>query len=636
VPTFRSLPNKPLILLLIFAGILYAASLPYYDVGWLGDDAIYIEGARALFQGRYVALYDPQMPVQTQFPPGYPLFLMPFVQIVGSHWELLKIPSLLLTLLSVFMLWKLLEGWTSRSVQWAATVLFALNPNTLKYSATVMSEPLYVFSSLTVCWLFRKSLERKKALGIEWVLGGVIGWTAIVRTIGVFWLPSIALGFISDKRWRPWGKSLPLALLPPVGLYLYNYAQAGNATIHLNLLSTALKALWQEGGVAWLDHIHRTIYFFFIQGAAGLELPRAGWAMGISLLLSVFLIAGVIVGAVSLLHSKKALRPLAVTMIVYAVLYFGIHCFWISLSSRFVFPLLPFLIVFLIEGIWKTASRFSRASLIAGGLIGLLGVSCLSGDILFFKDLHAKKQSPSEFPKHTFAWMQQNLPSNAFILCSHAPALHLFTNRHALNGVVAEDIEDFRFRLMQEGVTHALIQPRLQIAVRNVTYVQSQNRRWIQGWPDAFPVFHTDLQERTVLHQIRPDPAFQKAYTLYISAVSDLQRAAYKEGMARLDQALRVDPTLANAHQAYGTALFMTGNFAEAERRFKKALSLRPYFPLALLNLARLYSKTGRSSLAVATYDQALEAISVSLESPSLTALIQQEKTALKDTQNGS
>ena len=90
--------------------------------------------------GRYIALFDLLTPPLTQFPPGYPLFLVPFLPWAHDRWYLLEIPSLLLMLLAIYLLWKWTEGWVSPRARWLVCGLFAFNSVTLVTSNAVMSD----------------------------------------------------------------------------------------------------------------------------------------------------------------------------------------------------------------------------------------------------------------------------------------------------------------------------------------------------------------------------------------------------------------------------------------------------------------------------------------------------------------
>src|SRR3984893_4211517 len=76
--------------ILSVAGLLFALLSQFYYIGLINDDAAYALGAKSLLLGKYVALDQPGQPPLPVYPPGFPLFLAPFVALIGSHWQLLK------------------------------------------------------------------------------------------------------------------------------------------------------------------------------------------------------------------------------------------------------------------------------------------------------------------------------------------------------------------------------------------------------------------------------------------------------------------------------------------------------------------------------------------------------------------
>ncbi len=76
--------------LVICAALLYTRMFSLCDVGQINDDAMYIIGAQSLMQGHYVALDQPIHSPLPLYPPGFPLFLVPFVALIGTHWSLLN------------------------------------------------------------------------------------------------------------------------------------------------------------------------------------------------------------------------------------------------------------------------------------------------------------------------------------------------------------------------------------------------------------------------------------------------------------------------------------------------------------------------------------------------------------------
>lgn len=78
------------------------------------------------------------------------------------------------------------------------------------------------------------------------------------------------------------------------------------------------------------------------------------------------------------------------------------------------------------------------------------------------------------------------------------------------------------------------------------------------------------------------------------------------EAIAVYQQALALDPELAEAHLNLGRLLHERGDFPAAERHYVQALSARPDDPLAAFNLGVVLQDQGKLEPAVAAYERAL------------------------------
>src|SRR4051812_25463771 len=92
--------RSPWLWILMAGFVLYALSFSMYYAGYFNDDASYILGAKSLMMGKYVSLDLPGQPPKTAYPPGFSLFLVPFVWLCQPHWQLLKCVSIILTCLN--------------------------------------------------------------------------------------------------------------------------------------------------------------------------------------------------------------------------------------------------------------------------------------------------------------------------------------------------------------------------------------------------------------------------------------------------------------------------------------------------------------------------------------------------------
>lgn len=119
--------------------------------------------------------------------------------------------------------------------------------------------------------------------------------------------------------------------------------------------------------------------------------------------------------------------------------------------------------------------------------------------------------------------------------------------------------------------------------------------------PSAEPASLIPAAAPAVAAAADPDPA-----RLNSQAV-----AAFREGkpeVARdlLEQALRLDPSLPEAHNNLGMVLQALGHRAEARNEFLRALALSPGYPEALNNLGLAWSGQGNQNEAIRSFEKAL------------------------------
>ena len=89
-------------------------------------------------------------------------------------------------------------------------------------------------------------------------------------------------------------------------------------------------------------------------------------------------------------------------------------------------------------------------------------------------------------------------------------------------------------------------------------------------------------------------------------AADALRGGRMPEALREYDEALKLDPNLADAHRGKGVVLeFGFQRKAEAEAEYRRAIELRPAFPEAHNDLGRLLAQGGRYDEAIAEFDAA-------------------------------
>jgi type IV pilus assembly protein PilF len=90
-------------------------------------------------------------------------------------------------------------------------------------------------------------------------------------------------------------------------------------------------------------------------------------------------------------------------------------------------------------------------------------------------------------------------------------------------------------------------------------------------------------------------------------AVGSLNQGDFQSAYAEFQEAVKIDDTLADAHNGLGLVLHLNyQKFPDAEKEYKRALELRPAFPEAHVNLGNLYLDQGRYDEAIVQYEAAL------------------------------
>ena len=476
----------------VLATGLYLLYLPRVPVGRFNDDASYISLARSLAQGRYANPAFLGAPPETSFPPGYPLFLTPFVELVGSHIEWLRFTSIALTLLSVGFLWGLIRGCSSLLIRNCVVGLFALNPVLAGLSGSVMSERLFICLILAVFWIMdRASRDASK----KWIalLAVALSWAVLTRSTAVSLFVAVAGAVVAYKPAR--------SLIPAVATAAFvaglwaarNYGVSQTSSSYLGYLQAEIPYFLSRP-TALLDNVMRVAYLFFVYTFTGISLPHTGWAMGLCGVWTAVLIYWAIRG-VKRLDASAAWRAAA---LLFTVCLFGIHAIWVSIDARFVLPLLPLFLMMVFEGIGSRKGVMLFAVLLTGSYLYRHAATLTS------------KVSEFVIPYTTFHWMQQNLPQGSHVLYPAISTLWLYTGFDGAAGYEADNQEAFRDKLLQNRIGYAVFAP-LAVSTLHGAAGSHDSKRvidtdfdWISQWPKAFKPIYSNPEERTIVFAVQP------------------------------------------------------------------------------------------------------------------------------------
>jgi len=163
-PRHASLPEtgsiKALVIVLVFAALSYYLCSNYFFVGFFNDDTVNISLARSILGGTgYRDIFIADAPPHRQFPPGFPLMLVPLVALFPHTFVAMKILVIVFSLLSLVVIYRLFKKKIEKDLLPVFMLLCAFNTVILHFSGTVLSDIPHYFFFL----LFLAAFERSEA-----------------------------------------------------------------------------------------------------------------------------------------------------------------------------------------------------------------------------------------------------------------------------------------------------------------------------------------------------------------------------------------------------------------------------------------------------------------------------------------
>jgi hypothetical protein len=404
------------LLVLLAIGLIYPLTRPR-AFSYSNDSSHYVGSARSLASGQgYVFDGTPE----TQYPPGLPLLIMPFVH-AQTPFAGVDV-SALYCFMAFFGIAGLLVSYLylrSKEEPYSLLLCLMIAANSTFYvaSSTVMSDVAYlVFSLGFLLWLDRCMRVQEKSVA-WWMLGLLLLVMALMlRTISVALVAGMMLTIVVQRRrrrlaryqtvllavliavgvvwtagWMHWtsthlvklyGGELPRSYLGQLLMADPHHPDLGSSSAALLLWRLPLMALERAAQVAQLL-------------TNGSWYPRA--------LSSPVLFAVVVPCTLGWVQDLKSQTPLSAC---YVLCYFGVLLLWpFAEDPRFELPVIPLLLLYGVRGVrivlgWAaTKSRivFAAVAFPLGGLFG--GVLLLN--------MHAAVHGTSSFAWLTGDWSIQ-------------------------------------------------------------------------------------------------------------------------------------------------------------------------------------------------------------------------------------
>jgi hypothetical protein len=484
-----------------------------YQNGTYVDDAQYVILAESLVSGRgYRLINFPAAPIEAAFPPGWPLLLTPLTALAPGNYPLLELLPIALWLASLPLIHRLLAARLKSPILEATLALIALSPNLVRMAGMLMSEAAYLFFSLLALALLETwekpgdrdrsrthegalrqsagitrhsptglqpvftSISRRvstaggltaSTAGPHWLLLAAAlaaAWAQLTRTVGLALMLTLALYLLWRRRWHPAAivtGVILAALAPQVWLNLQNGGSA---------LSPGYQAQVAAGTLGdKATHVAANLVSYAQGLLADAIVPVFGSQIRASLaavgLAPVTTIGNVLVLALlGLGWAQRLRRPSAVEL--YVVFYaLGILTFWNpapgSAQPRFLWPLIPFLYLYLMDGLTWLAERLpaprqrdGRSAVLAAA--GLLALLLIARNI---QDWRSPVRRAYKDLSVGTTWVRQHADADAVVMTHDPLPDYLYARRQTVPYPAAgRDIDQY-FRL--NSIDYIIVAPRL-------------------------------------------------------------------------------------------------------------------------------------------------------------------------------
>jgi hypothetical protein len=315
-----------------------------------GDDAAYLLLSRALRAFSYRQYQFIGEPVEARFPPGYPAVLA-VLGLFGEHVRLIAGAGIAISASGLIALFDVIRRRWSEEIALLVTAAVAVNPAVVTNAGAIASET--VFGSLTLWSLWAADrTDHGESRGL--VAGAAAIAAAMTRSAGVTLPLALGAHWLLRRRFR-FVTVMAVASAVTVGAWLTWTTFAPKREVRRSYIDDAV-AIRSGDGSALGTLMHRVTTNATIYAGqtvpAELQLPvtkrtrldNVAWLA----VLGVFGVTGVLS---AWRHWNAA--------VVFAATYATLLLAWPFTLERFVEPLVPFVIAFVLVGAWKLGRRLT-------------------------------------------------------------------------------------------------------------------------------------------------------------------------------------------------------------------------------------------------------------------------------------
>jgi 4-amino-4-deoxy-L-arabinose transferase-like glycosyltransferase len=340
---------------IIALGIFYLLALNN-NLGVATDDAYYALLAESIATtGHYnlISFVD-NPPGHATLPFFYPLMLSPIILIAGQNFFLMKLINVFLALASVILVYYIVKECANDKTAWWVAGLVAVNPLVFYFIHSVQSEIPYLFFTLLAIFFITK-YAKTPMLVDQYLIGAVCALLVVyfTRTIGAALLVAAVLALAIRKGHKTkYAKAVLVAVICIAGIAWWSYQVTSVAHKGIGyfdeVLQTNIYGNSTHVSVGGIAGRIVTNGFDYLGGALVKDVRRASLADYSSIYAFVIIVGSIATIIILVSFITKMQRPSVIEW--YVLLYVATLLIFPWASYRYLIPILPFLLMYLVEG----------------------------------------------------------------------------------------------------------------------------------------------------------------------------------------------------------------------------------------------------------------------------------------------
>lgn len=451
--------NKYILILIILLSAVFSINRVKTQ-NWGDDFAHYILQAKYIVQGipqfESKIIYNKQISIgPPAYPIGFPLLISPVYALFGNSIEaFLYFIDVCLLLLGI-VLFYFYKNFFTEKLSLLLSVLFIFNPWILTMKSHIMSDiPYTLFTFLAITLFFKKN----KKIGVYIILGLLIGFLISIRSLGI----SIALSFSIVLLYSIYKNIKDKIFVKKefINLFFMNFA-----SIFMLVLFDWLFKMPKEG--SYIDQLNFTeltkivlsninyyinfIYNYFpfnLEAASQYEYFKENfpivnilWNIG-TMPIRAFIFVALLLGFFYKIRQNFGVLSL------FFVIYLGLIMPWNFSPPRYLLPILPVVIFYLVVGLKNiNVNKYIYVFVISFVFVPVY----LSGIYFLNKQTSIVREGPQiQQAQEAFDYIRQNIPNNSVVVFRKPRALALYTEKRTIINTLDLDFtklnQDFKVK----------------------------------------------------------------------------------------------------------------------------------------------------------------------------------------------